>query len=107
MEEGLSLFENKADIALKAYAETAAKKVESYAKTHAIWEDRTGDARKRLTGSVIHSSRGYKIKIAHGVNYGKWLELANEKLYSICKPSIDAMSPEVLRGMNKLLERLG
>lgn len=91
---------------LRMYAETQAKNLEGYAKEHRPWTDRTGDARKRLTAYVTDISNGYRINLAHGVDYGIWLEMAMEKRFAILEPTVRLQGPEVLRGMNKLLEKL-
>ena len=96
----------KSEAAIAMYADNAALTLQNYAREHRPWTDRTGHARQRLTGSVARVSQGYQIILAHGVDYGKWLELAHEKKYAIIQPTIQAKSPEVLSGFNKLLERL-
>ncbi len=96
----------KSEAAVAMYAENAALTLQNYAREHRPWTDRTGHARQRLTGSVARVSQGYQITLAHGVDYGKWLELAHEKRFAIIQPTIQAKSPEILSGFNKLLERL-
>lgn len=96
----------KSEAAIAMYAENAALTLQNYARENRPWTDRTGHARQRLTGSVAKVSQGYQIILAHGVDYGKWLELAHEKRFAIIQPTIQAKSPEILSGFNKLLERL-
>lgn len=98
--------EDRADTAILMYAETAGKKLQSYARDNAKWTDRTGDARKRLNSSVERKSKLYRIKLAHGVDYGIWLELAHEKRFSIIQPSITLLSPEIIEGLTNLLNKL-
>lgn len=97
-------FKTKAHAALEMYAETEAKSLEGYAKANRPWTDRTGDARKRLTGSVEKNDSGLDIILAHGVDYGIWLELAHEKRFAIVEPTIRRKSPVVVRGLNRLLK---
>ena len=99
-------FSGRAPIAIHMYAETAAKKLESSAKQHAPWTDRTGHARQRLTGKVEGVANGYKIILAHGVDYGIWLELAHEKRFATIEPTIQREGPQIMRGFTHLLERL-
>ena len=103
---GMMVFEEKVDIAMRLYAETAAVKLEGEAKKKATWTDRSGDARRRIKGSVERRPTGYRIKVSHGVEYGIWLELANEKKYATIGPTIDLMSPEILRGARGLIDRI-
>lgn len=93
-------------VAIRMYAESQAKNLEGYAKEHRPWTDRTGDARKRLTGYVSTIPNGYRINLAHGVDYGVFLELAMEKKYAILEPTVRLKGPDVIRGMNNLLDRL-
>lgn len=96
----------RAEMALNMYATNAALKLQNYARDNAPWTDRTGHARQRLTGTVSRTSSGYRITLAHGVDYGIWLELAHEKRYAIIQPTILVNTSEVMAGLNKLLERL-
>ena len=107
LEAGLSALMSKSEAAIRMYAETAALKLQNYARDKAPWTDRTGQARQRLGATVAKVSSGYKITLAHGVNYGVFLELAMEKKYAIIQPTILVNSGEILKGFNKLLERLG
>lgn len=104
--QGLSTTESKADAAIRMYAETAAVNLEAYMKSNRPWVDRTGNAKARLTASVQKLMDGYRIALAHGVTYGIWLELANEKRYAIIQPTILAKSNEVFEGYEHLLDKL-
>lgn len=90
--------------ALLVYSETVAKEFESYAKANRKWTDRTGHARQRLTGYVekLEGNKGFRICIAHGVDYGLWLELAHEKKYAILEPTVRIKTNEVLLGLKQI-----
>lgn len=88
---------------IEMYVKTQAKSLESYAKENRPWTDRTGHARQRLTGYVTTIPKGYRINLAHGVDYGIWLELAMEKRYAILEPTIRLKGKEVVNGMRNLL----
>lgn len=105
--DGLGALESRTDMALRMYAETAAKDLEGYMKQNAPWTNRTGHARQRLTGTVEDVPKGYRIKLAHGVDYGLHLEYANEKKYAILEPALLSQSNKVVKGFGKLLSRLG
>lgn len=107
LEKGMEMFEDKANAVFRMYVNTSSKKLESYAKENRKWKDRTGDARNRLTGSSKTLKNGYELQLAHGVDYGIWLEVANEKNYAIIEPTIRLQSPEIMKGFNRLLERFG
>lgn len=107
LKKGLLMFETKAQKAIRMYAETSAVKMEAHAQDNAEWEDRSGDARKRLKGSVEIHDNGYAIVLAHGVDYGIWLELAHEKKFAIIQPTINEVGEKkIMPGFHRLLERL-
>lgn len=104
--DGLSGFGRKAELALRVYAETVSKDFESYAKHNRPWTDRTGRARQGLTGYVKTTETGYRIVIAHTVDYGIWLEFARERKYAILEPTVRLKGQEAIQGMKHLLDRL-
>lgn len=107
LEKGIEAFESKADAAIRLYADTSALKLQNYAREHRRWTDRTGQARQRLTGDVLTVTGGYKLRLAHGVDYGVWLELAHEKRFAIIPETINYVGTyEIMPGFQKLLERL-
>lgn len=95
--------ETKSQVAIKMYATEGAKKFENYAKTNRKWVDRTGHARQRLVGWVEVLSDKVRIHIGHGVDYGVYLELCNNRRYEILQPTINACSGEVLQGFSELM----
>lgn len=109
LERGLSAFEDRFEAAVHMYAETGATKLQNFAQTNAPWTDRTGHARQRLNAKVSREGNGgYLITLAHGVDYGIWLELANEKKFAVIEKTIlECGKTEVLPGFERLLNRLG
>ena len=105
--KGIYMIDKKADLAVKMFAETNAKVMESDAKIQAKWTDRTGDARKRLRGYVEEMPTGYRIVLAHGVDYGLWLELAHEKRFAIVEPIVRLTSPYIMQEFQGLLDKMG
>lgn len=104
---GISVADMKARTALLMYGDTAAKKMQGWMRSDAVWTDRTGDARKRLTGEASEVRNGIQIALAHGVDYGVWLEFAMEQRYAIIEPTIRLRGPEVLQGYQGLIDSLG
>lgn len=108
LQKGLeSLYSDKVKDAIRMYAETVATKLEAYMKSNRPWTDRTGMAKARLSAAVQEVTNGFRIALAHGVEYGLWLELANEKKYAIIQPTINSQSGEVMEGLQGLLDKLG
>lgn len=107
LRDGLEIFRNRFNAALSMYANTGALKLQNYARQNARWTDRTGHARQRLTGDVLIAGEGYKLRLAHGVDYGIFLELAHERRYAIIEETINTVGQnEILPGLNHLIDRL-
>ena len=104
---GIAAVDKKAQAAVEMYAKHQAKNLESYAKKNAPWADRTGMARKSLNATTEKRDNGIRITLAHGVDYGLWLELAHEKRLAIVKPTIELRGNEVLKGYADLLNKMG
>ena len=128
--KGLELLDDKTEMALEMYADTSPKKLEAYAKKHRPWTDRTAQARQRLKGTYKTIPNGYRLMLSHGVTYGKYLEATNnpnwknpnapgenqltglqtefayERKFAIISPTIRTKSPEIIKGLTNLLDRL-
>lgn len=105
LKEGLERLSSKSDIVVKAYLNTAERKLENYAKQNAPWTDRSGRARLGLNSYTEKTPFGYRLIIAHGVDYGIWLELAHEKKYAILNKTIQQNTNDIMKGFTKLIER--
>lgn len=97
---------SRSEAAIDMFAKNAALTLQNYAREHRPWTDRTGHARQRLTGSAEVVDNGYRIVLAHGVDYGIWLELAHEKRFAIIQPTIQTKGPQIISSFNRLLEKL-
>ena len=125
--KGIESLEDKSDRAFNQYAETSALKLQNYARKHRPWTDRTAQARKRLTGYVTRKDLNvYRINLAHGVDYGVYLEATNnpewstgnnqlsgleaefkyEKKFAIINPTIKAKSKEIMDGLENLMDKM-
>ena len=102
--EGLAEREIKVRASLGLYADTVAKKMEAHAKSNKPWANKTGRARDSLNGSWKWKGDVARVELSHGVDYGLYLEFCNEKRYAIIKPTIDKISPEAIKGLNKILK---
>ena len=102
--KGIAEREIKTRAALGLYADTVAKKMETHAKSNKPWVDRTGRAKQSLNSSWKWVGDVARVELSHGDHYGIYLELCNEKKYAIIKPTIDIISPQAIRGLNKILK---
>lgn len=108
LEQGLERISERADSAVRVFAEQGAIKMRSSAQRNAKWTDRTGSARQRLNAYVSAMENGYRITLAHGVDYGIWLELAHEKRFSIIPQTINYVGTfDIMPAFERFLERIG
>ena len=92
--------------AIAMYAKTKATQLQGYMRTNRPWTDRTGEAKRRLSAEVESGNGEVTIVLSHGVSYGVWLELSNEKRYAIIAPTIRVKSGEVMKGCQNILDKL-
>lgn len=83
-----------------------AAKAERLSKEKAGWQDRTGNARQGLKGhSFWNSSTEMKVALSHRVDYGVYLELANDGKYAILEPTINSLRDEFYRNAKKIMDK--
>lgn len=88
--------------------EACAQQMESYAKLNAPWQNRTGNARRSLTGVTSLEPLGVKeAAITGGMEYSPSLELEHDGRYSILFPTVTGFAPNVFGYMERLTEELG
>ncbi|WP_250673536.1 hypothetical protein LZ906_007840 [Paraclostridium ghonii] len=90
--------------ALGVHGDRVAKEMESYAKSHIPWNDKDSDAKDKITGQSQNLGNKVRCSISHGVDYGIYLEMCNEGKYSILKPTIDAVGPKAVKGLEKIFK---
>ena len=107
VEKSLLKFAEESEKAISTLCQTDALMLQSYAQEHRPWTDRTGHARQRLKGTVNKPEKNtWELILAHGVDYGIWLEFAHERKYAIIQPTIQAKSPEVMDSFENLIDNL-
>lgn len=91
---------------LQMLMQTAASKMESWAKDNAPWTDRTGAARQRLHGEAYWENP--KIVVAavmHQVDYGIYLEYAHQRRFAILERTLEEHKDEIQDAVKVLLKR--
>lgn len=86
-----TFWSDRVHAALVAVCERHGLKMQDHARDNAIWTDRTGHARQGLFYQVEGGDKSVKIHLAHTMEYGLWLEVANGGKYAIIMPTIDAL----------------
>lgn len=103
LEQGVS---PKASAALYILLETMGKKMENYARTRSIWQNRTGDARRYLTGGALADKDSISAFVSHGVWYGIYLELAMQRKYAILEKAVKAYEKETTQNIIEFLQKI-
>jgi len=103
--QGLTTLETRSKAAMKIYGDVAGKKLEAEAKQSATWIDRTGLSRKTIEGGSQMEGDKCVVYVAGNTQQFPYLELAHDKKYATLQPSVNKLSPEILRGLNNLLGR--
>lgn len=82
--------------------DASAARWEALAKTGAPWTDRTGAARAGIRGTSHTTQSGGEIAASYSVDYGVWLELANQGRYATIIPTAQIIVGEVQNGLRGL-----
>lgn len=81
---------------VRTIADRYAPEIEAWMKSNASWTDRTGNARQTLNTDVHNLTADMvEIMLAHGVEYGIFLELANAGNYAVIAPALDVFGPRI------------
>lgn len=65
-------------------------RVEPWERSHHAWTNRTGAAEQKLHTFVEPTARGWALVNAHGVSYGKYLELGHDGRFAVLVPALRA-----------------
>lgn len=127
LEQGLVELRDKMNAVVLSYAQKKADELQTYAKKHAKWQNQTGIARRSLNAEARRHGSIIRISLAHGVEYGIYLEYGHtrqvkrrkykgQKLdhpvielktkYAIIWPSIKSQGPKILKGMSGQIDKL-
>lgn len=93
-------------IAVNAVAGQIATIMQNDARANASWTDRTGNARGGLFGTSEVAQKMVIIYLSHGpaIDYGVWLELANEGRYAIIMRTVEAHLPELKTMLDRMFD---
>lgn len=91
--------------AVHALGEQTAAQMEGQAKQNAPWTDRTGHARQGLFGYVLEDRDGeaLRVRLAHSVHYGVYLELANQGRFAILQPTTSAATNDFFSAVRRVV----
>lgn len=82
--------------------------VEKHIKLTAPWTDRTSNARSGLAANAVKESDNvFSIVMTYSVEYGIYLERANDGKYATIIPTLPVYGPKVIKTCTKIMDRLG
>ena len=107
LSKNLDKMSTKLGAVILMYSATKASELQSKMKLNRPWTDRTGMAKALLSAKVSQPSPTLvRITLAHGVDYGIWLELAHEKNYAVIAPTIREEGPRIVDDLDNLMSKL-
>lgn len=87
-----------------ALGQLLAEAAQESAQANAPWTDRTGNARQSLHAWAEETSAAIvTVYLAHGMDYGKWLELAHGGRFQIIEPTLVSLYPRAMAGLRAVL----
>jgi len=93
----------RTEAALHALGEHYGAKMEAEAKQEARWQDRTGDARRGMFGSVEQREAAMLVRLAHSEQHGVYLEMAMQGRFSIIEPTVKRNAPNLIRDAERVI----
>lgn len=108
MTHGLIWFKVNVEAEIMRELEQFAQDCEAYMKAEAPWEDRSGDARDGLTAEADQNDvkGNLGVVLAHGVDYGVYLEFKYGGRDAIIIPTMEVMGPQLMARIGGLLDRV-
>ena len=111
LSKNLDAWASHAGEVILKYAETRAQKIDDWQKNLPYhgdpWTEHTGNAKNRFRVSVSQPAENkLRITMAHGVKYGVFLELKNEKRFAVIPRMLQKFGPEVLEEMSTIMTKL-
>jgi hypothetical protein len=106
MRRNMQEYERRVMAAINEIARLFAPIIETYAKENAPWTDRTALARNGLRGYTSNEpADGYPVEevaaqivalyLSHQMDYGIYLELANQGAYAIIMPTLQTHEAQI------------
>lgn len=97
-------YEKKAGV--EAVSAVTAANATNYAKQNKRWKDITGNARAGLHGGHFwENTEVLKLFVAHSMEYGIYLELANDRKYAILEEAINKSKDVWYRSIQRIMNK--
>jgi hypothetical protein len=106
LKNNVAHFKSDLRSAVHAVADRRAAETTAWLKRNAPWTDRTGAARSGLFAVPMHGAGFAEIYMAYSVNYGIWLEVANDRRFSVLQPAMRIQGEAFMNDMKLLIDRM-
>lgn len=113
LDDNLAQFGEQINKTITLTTDFAGDRGKSAMKLKAPWTDQTGNARAGLDVHVDHSGVGaigftqHLLTFLHGVDYGIWLEIANNGKFQIIMPTVVQVAQETMNAFKDMFSKLG
>ena len=97
--------EDRMRVELLALGKQTALGMEAYAKENAPWKNWSHQARQGLFGETMEEDGKLKLRIAHTMEYGVYLELSRKGRRPILEPTAQKFAPEFFDAAKELLTK--
>lgn len=104
--ESLRTFDSDLRRAVRIVVDRRAAETETWLKRNAPWTDRTGAARVGLFAVPHHGATFEEIYMAYSVNYGIWLEIANDQRFAVISPAMRIQGNALMADMTLLIDHM-
>lgn len=103
LQRGIGNYAERLLSAVFDLAQYFAARIEAYAKQHAPWTDRTGNARQGLTGRAFRTATAVTILLFGAASYQIWLELAHGGHWGIILKALEANYSPYMKAIEGLM----
>jgi hypothetical protein len=86
----------------KAYAARAVQLFKDMQGNEEFWENQTFQAKDSVFGDSIDEADFVGFFLAHGKDYGVYLELANDRQNEALRPIINALWPDYIKDVKRI-----
>lgn len=101
--KGFTEAERRAKFKAEMYGRAASGKMQRRAKLDKPWVDRTGNAKNSIQPECYWRGNTLMIGVGGNMNYSVYLEFKNDNRFAVLYPTLEKMTPEIMRGFAGLL----
>lgn len=106
MVDNINVTEERVLTAVEMLARTRAPQYTAQMQRNRPWTDITGEAKRRMNVQVSRPEPSVvRMTFAHGVFYGVFLELANQRVWGVVIPTMNRAGPEMMDSMSNIMGR--